>query len=919
MQQIASTSELVTTQQRDALADFAARARAGDDSLDTIQDTRTVLMVLKELTANFQRSISTASDEERKALNQYDGLIGMKRSALTQLTSSKDAKDALLAEDLQRVAQLKRSLVDAKTLQNSGAEYMRALRKVCTDLSNQWAGRAQVRQDIVAGLQQTMNMLQQGSPAAEPVPAALLAAGAAAPSFVQVGVSSTSSSALKRPASGAELSRVEEIAGAGSADDFSLDMAIPADLAMSGPPVTDGRVAPSMSLSPSPAGALLSAQQDFSQLQSLGASGIAPAAAQNIGVDVAAAASALPPRGNGPAMMAAPPPRGASGASSSAAPASTSSLLRVQDVLGAQQQVNDAEEVQQKQNTYTAVKQMVEQMIGQMKQAREQEEQHKSWCDAEIARNSRSGAEKRARLKRLQTKVDSEREVVAEVGQDLATLEGEEASCKREMTGFAQLRSAGHGFFGKAAQNAQIAQQILGQAELIVQRYAALAEESSLAALPPAGGFLMVGSSAATAGGSRAAGAADAGRLANMARTAVESLGTLTTRYAQLREVVAKADNEAGLSSELLSREGGAMMKALTQAKSYSLRYFSASRMMRADVTASTGCPLLRAFDAELRQFGLSLQYLFWDSVRPKYPTQVPWESEAAEYLPTRRRRRGRELSEAADGFCSVVPESPAHGVRGHLGALRRASAAARGQLAGAGAGAQRDQHRQRGCHPRTAEQPRAERGSSGRRPLAASLVLASERPLVVYHESASDDPWKRFLSRRGAAPGVVGAARRSGQLGGGGAVRTRGFRRGAAASLVVDGNRHCADGRGDGPGQYRRRLCAARRPEFARPDLPGDRFPDGAYVQCWSTGHGFTRAIVRAAQSPVQYPRGFAKSARLELPAGRSRDSERVWVEHAPGVDWLTCEDRAQGLVCLSAKVVAFARAPIKFDIRIG
>jgi hypothetical protein len=132
-----------------------------DGNSDAIGDATQVQQTLRELIQTFQRNIATASDQERGALDQYDGLIKLKRDGLVELVSSKDAKDALLAESLQKTAQLKRSLTDAKNLAEAGKQYLVEIKKVCNTASNGWAGKSQVYQDIIAHLQGVDSALQQ--------------------------------------------------------------------------------------------------------------------------------------------------------------------------------------------------------------------------------------------------------------------------------------------------------------------------------------------------------------------------------------------------------------------------------------------------------------------------------------------------------------------------------------------------------------------------------------------------------------------------------------------------------------------------------------------------------------------------------------------------------------------------------------
>jgi len=107
-------------------------------------------------------------------------------------------------------------------------------------------------------------------------------------------------------------------------------------------------------------------------------------------------------------------------------------------------------------STYTSVKNMVEQMINEIRMATQDEAKHKSWCDAEIQKNRRSLNEKDAKLKRLSTKVDNEQELVSEVNADLTVFAHESEELKSELISFAKLRLGEHQGYLKYQQNHQM-------------------------------------------------------------------------------------------------------------------------------------------------------------------------------------------------------------------------------------------------------------------------------------------------------------------------------------------------------------------------------------------------------------------------------------------------------------------------------
>merc|ERR1719271_2189290 len=138
-------------------------------------------------------------------------------------------------------------------------------------------------------------------------------------------------------------------------------------------------------------------------------------------------------------------------------------------------------------------------MIGQIQSASTDEDKHKQWCDAEISKSSAAQAEKSAKLQRLATKIDNERELVNSLDSDLSS----EA---------------------KDGQSLQNAQQNLTQATAILQRVNALAQQAQA---PSTYGFLQ---------------ASGASQMQAVSSAAVESLSSLQTRYATLIAACDKAE-----------------------------------------------------------------------------------------------------------------------------------------------------------------------------------------------------------------------------------------------------------------------------------------------------------------------------------------------------------------------------------------
>merc|ERR1719331_2981724 len=108
-----------------------------------------------------------------------------------------------------------------------------------------------------------------------------------------------------------------------------------------------------------------------------------------------------------------------------------------------------------KQNTYTAVKNMVSQMMGQVQAETMDEDKHKNWCDGEISKNQAVVDDKSVKLQRLSTKIDNQKEMVGELDQDLQLLAKESASLQEQLRAGSQLRMAEKGLYTKSQQDHQ--------------------------------------------------------------------------------------------------------------------------------------------------------------------------------------------------------------------------------------------------------------------------------------------------------------------------------------------------------------------------------------------------------------------------------------------------------------------------------
>lgn len=521
IQQIAAKSPLVSDQQRDSLASFAQMVSSNDGSSDdTIGQVSSVTQVLKELIENFQTSMSKASEQERQGLEQYDSLIRLKKQSYLQLVTSKDSKDALLAESLQRTAQVQRSLQDSRILVQTGGQYVQAVQQVCGDKSNQWASRSQVRSDMTERLQQTVANLGGDV----------------------MGVNTFQQPQQQPQMQQQQTSFIQPMGGAAGLPPLAMiqtGMQVNTGMLSMAPPPSNGGGGSFSSMLQPPMQASQPQQMSFSQMPQL--------------------QMPLQQRQMPPQQM---------------------SFSQMAQGLGQQQQMPQGQMQQQtpslmsigqhldnapKQNTYTAVKNMVSQMEGQMQSEQMDENKHKNWCDGEISKNQAVVDDKSVKLQRLSTKIDNQKEMVGELDQDLQLLTKESGSLQEQLRAFGQLRLNERSGYTKSQQNHQMAMQILKQATMILQRFNSLAQESSQGL---GGSFLQQGN-------------LQNQQISAVSAAAIDSLSQLLTRYEELQTASDKSDNQAQFDMERFSQLNQNLANVLQQTRTYksSLRLQSMSEL----------------------------------------------------------------------------------------------------------------------------------------------------------------------------------------------------------------------------------------------------------------------------------------------------------------------------------------------------
>merc|ERR1719375_1164238 len=190
-------------------------------------------------------------------------------------------------------------------------------------------------------------------------------------------------------------------------------------------------------------------------------------------------------------------------------------------------------------------------MIGQIQSASTDEDKHKQWRDAEISKSSAAQEEKSARLQRLATKIDNERELVNGLDADLSSEAKDGQSLQNALQNLAKVRMDERDLHNKAAQNHQMAQQILTQATAILQRVNALAQQAQA---PSTYGFLQ---------------ASGASQMQAVSSAAVESLSSLQTQYTTLMGACDKGETQANLDLDSFGRASQTLQETLARSHNY--------------------------------------------------------------------------------------------------------------------------------------------------------------------------------------------------------------------------------------------------------------------------------------------------------------------------------------------------------------
>lgn len=161
---------LVSEEQQKTLDSFLQRQQNDQSDSDdgasqeeSVDESATggtqILQVLKDLISKFENEIAHSQNKETNSLEGYDSILNLKKEAMRKQITAKDVKDSSLAETLEDIAELERSITDGANLEDTGKSYIGKLKGLCSASSKNWAGRTKERAEIISGLDAVRGML----------------------------------------------------------------------------------------------------------------------------------------------------------------------------------------------------------------------------------------------------------------------------------------------------------------------------------------------------------------------------------------------------------------------------------------------------------------------------------------------------------------------------------------------------------------------------------------------------------------------------------------------------------------------------------------------------------------------------------------------------------------------------------------
>merc|ERR1719221_1909603 len=167
-----------------------------------------ILGMLKEMGDEFARDLASAQKAELEALKMFQHLRAAKLSEISAATTSKDQKEASLADILYKAAQTEKDLEATKNAMGADQEFLVQLTKSCKVEDEEYEARSKVRSEEIRALGETITILNNDeSRDVFDKTIALVQIGA-----VRNSVSAAERAALQDRATSRAVSRIVEVA-----------------------------------------------------------------------------------------------------------------------------------------------------------------------------------------------------------------------------------------------------------------------------------------------------------------------------------------------------------------------------------------------------------------------------------------------------------------------------------------------------------------------------------------------------------------------------------------------------------------------------------------------------------------------------------------------------------------------------------
>merc|ERR1719221_1833560 len=118
-----------------------------------------ILGMLKEMGDEFARDLASAQKAELEALKMFQHLRAAKLSEISAATTSKDQKEASLADILYKAAQTEKDLEATKNAMGAEQEFLVQLTKSCKVEDEEYEARSKVRSEEIRAIGETITIL----------------------------------------------------------------------------------------------------------------------------------------------------------------------------------------------------------------------------------------------------------------------------------------------------------------------------------------------------------------------------------------------------------------------------------------------------------------------------------------------------------------------------------------------------------------------------------------------------------------------------------------------------------------------------------------------------------------------------------------------------------------------------------------